>query len=190
MAATTSDPISTAIAATDKCFIRPYVFSDVEPIAAAGNHPAISAYMRNTFPFPYTLESSSQWIGSCMKDDPMVNFAICTPEGQPCGGIGLIPRKDVEYRTWEVGYWVGTEHWGKGIATSALRAFSIWALKAFPELLRLEAGVFGGNNASMKVLERAGYTKEGVRRKAICKKGEVMDQVVFGLIREDLEGLE
>ncbi|KAI0841480.1 acyl-CoA N-acyltransferase [Hypoxylon sp. FL0890] len=188
MASINPESLPAPIVTTDKCIIRPYTLSDAEPMAAAANFPEISLYMRNRFPSPYTLENSKFWIDFSMKATPMVNFGIFTLDGDFAGGIGLTPGQDVEYRTWEIGYWVAKHHWGKGIATSALKAFSAWAFKEFPELLKLEAGVFEGNGASMKVLEKANYVREGVRRKAICKKGKVLDQVLFGLLREDLEG--
>ncbi|KAI1213307.1 acyl-CoA N-acyltransferase [Annulohypoxylon truncatum] len=190
MASTTPQPEPTPIVRTDKCYIRAYTPSDIPATAEAANHPEISQYMRNRFPSPYTLENAEFWVDFCMKAEPMVNFGIFAPDGAFAGGIGLMPRDDTEYRTWEVGYWVAKNYWGKGIATSALKGFSSWAFKEFPELLRLEAGVFGGNDGSMKVLERVGYTKEGVRRKAICKKGKIMDMHVYGLLKEEAEGLE
>ncbi|KAI1144424.1 acyl-CoA N-acyltransferase [Hypoxylon sp. FL0543] len=188
MAPTNPEPLPAPIVTTEKCIIRPYAPSDAEPMAAAANLPEITMYMRNRFPHPYTLEDSKFWIDLSVKATPMVNFAIFTPDGDFAGAIGLIPGQDVEYRTWEVGYWIAKHQWGKGIATTALKAFSVWAFKEFPELLRLEAGVFEGNNASMKVLEKANYVREGVRRKAICKRGKVLDQVLFSLLREDVEG--
>ncbi|XXG96794.1 hypothetical protein Hte_003085 [Hypoxylon texense] len=190
MATTTSESAPTPIVVTDKCLIRPYALIDVEPLAEAANLPEIVAYMRDTFPHPYTIESSKFWVDFAMKGDPMVNFIICTLDGTPAGGIGLIPRKDVDHRNWELGYWVAKDHWGKGIATSAVKGFSSWAFTKFPDLLRLEAGVFSENTASMKVLGRTGFTKEGVKRKAICKKGKVMDLVIFSLLREEVEGLD
>ncbi|KAI2465321.1 acyl-CoA N-acyltransferase [Annulohypoxylon bovei var. microspora] len=190
MSSTTSQPEPTPIVKTDKCYIRAYTPGDIPATAEAANHPEISQYMRNRFPYPYTLENAKFWIDFSMKGDPMVNFGIFAPDGAFAGAIGLTPRDDTEYRTWEVGYWIAKSHWGKGIATSALKGFSAWAFKELPDLLRLEAGVFEGNDGSMKVLERAGYTKEGVRRKAICKKDKVMDLTLYSLLREEVEGLE
>ncbi|KAI0883511.1 acyl-CoA N-acyltransferase [Annulohypoxylon maeteangense] len=190
MASATTQSEPTPIVKTDKCYIRAYTPGDIPAAAEAANHPEISQYMRNRFPYPYTLEHAKFWVDFSTKADPMVNFAIIAPDGTFAGGIGLSPRDDTEYRTWEVGYWVATNQWGKGIATSALKGFSIWAFKEFPDLLRLEAVVFEGNDGSMKVLERVGYTKEGVRRKAICKKGKVMDLHMFGLLKEEVGRLE
>ncbi|OTA88983.1 hypothetical protein M434DRAFT_398828 [Hypoxylon sp. CO27-5] len=189
MASTISEPLPTPILTTGKCIIRAFTLGDAEAMAAAANFPEISMYMRNRFPYPYTLENSKFWIDFCVKGTPMTNFGIFALDGTFAGSIGLTPGQDIEYRTWEVGYWVAKHQWGKGIATTALKAFSEWAFKEFPELLRLEAGVFEGNNASMKVLEKVGYVREGIRRKAICKRDKVLDQVLFSLLREDVEGL-
>jgi ribosomal-protein-alanine N-acetyltransferase len=96
----------------------------------------------------------------------------------------------MNYRTWEMGYWLGKDFWGKGVATSAAKGFSRWAFATFPVILRLEGCVTQGNSASMIVLERAGFVKEGVKRKAVFKNGVAADSVIYGLIREDVEGLE
>jgi RimJ/RimL family protein N-acetyltransferase len=55
-----------------------------------------------------------------------------------------------------VGYWVGREHWGRGIATRALAAF----LAELPER-PLHATVSPGNAGSVRVLEKCGFTLEG-----------------------------
>ena len=55
-----------------------------------------------------------------------------------------------------VGYWVGKEHWGKGIATKALSAF-VSLVKARP----LYAHVAKHNVASIRVLEKCGFTVWG-----------------------------
>jgi [ribosomal protein S5]-alanine N-acetyltransferase len=85
---------------------------------------------------------------------------------------------------------LGKDHWGKGVTTSAVKGFCKWAFATFPEILRLEAGVYQGNSGSMKVLERAGFLKEGVKRKAAFKFGQAWDVTEYGLLREDMESFE
>ncbi|PSS03702.1 acyl-CoA N-acyltransferase [Coniella lustricola] len=102
------------------------------------------------------------------------------------GGIGLKRLVDVEQRTMELGYWIGREHWGKGYTTEATAAFVRWAFDTFPDLNRIEASVFEGNPASERVLVKAGFALEGVRRKAIWKHGVLLDQRMYGLLRGDV----
>ncbi|KAI5919215.1 acyl-CoA N-acyltransferase [Camillea tinctor] len=92
-----------------------------------------------------------------------------------------------------VGYWVGSAYRGLGIGGSAARALSRWAFSAEAEkklgarLLRVEAWVFGGNTASEGVLRKAGFVWEGARRAAVVKDGVVLDEVLYGLTRSDVE---
>ncbi|KAI2617247.1 acyl-CoA N-acyltransferase [Hypomontagnella submonticulosa] len=185
--ATTLPTRTAPIVTTDKCIIRPYAASDAEASAAGANHWEIVQFMRDTFPFPYTIDNANFWIDFTLKANPIVNFAITDLDGTFVGGIGLKPNVDVERRTNEVGYWIVPEHQGKGYATSALKGFIAWAFKEFPDLLRIEAGVFSTNIGSPKVLERAGFTLEGVRRKAVEKKGIVQDMFMYGLLRDEFE---
>jgi RimJ/RimL family protein N-acetyltransferase len=53
---------------------------------------------------------------------------------------------------------------------------------------RLELECYGFNPRAIRHAERSGYVREGVRRKAYRRHGEWVDGVMFGLIREDLEG--
>jgi RimJ/RimL family protein N-acetyltransferase len=136
--------------------------------------------MRNLFPHPYIPIATTRL--------PLRNFAITQPDGAYVGGIGLKPLVDLESRTMEIGYWMGEAHWGAGIMTEAVVAFSRWSFETTPELLRLEAGVFGGNEGSMAVLRKAGYIFEGRRRNAVFKNGKVLDIHMFALLREECLG--
>jgi len=182
---------TTPILTTPTVLLRPYHASDVPSIVKEANDPLVPKYLRNHFPHPYTAADASDWVARTAASTPVVNFAVCHfPSGEYAGGIGLkpFPPADVEARTMEIGYWFGRAHWGRGLATEAVRAFSRWSFEAFPEVLRLEAGVFGGNAASGKVLEKAGYTLEGRRRNAGWKDGEAFDIVMYGLLREESLG--
>ncbi|ETS87320.1 hypothetical protein PFICI_01148 [Pestalotiopsis fici W106-1] len=188
MAPTISEIPASAIVTTDKCFIRPIEMSDAPAMAAAANHADISHFMRNKFPSPYTLDDAKSFINFSSQRQPRVNYCICLNDGTYAGGIGLIPSDptDTECRTWELGYWLAKEQWGKGITTAAVKGFCKWTFDTFPELHRIEANVYETNNGSMKVLERVGFLREGVRRKAYYKHGQYWDVTMFGLLKDDL----
>lgn len=69
--------------------------------------------------------------------------------------------------------------------TNAVKGFCRWSFETFPEVARLEAGVFEGNDASMAILKRVGFVMEGVKRSAIFKHGVLLDRHDFGLLRDD-----
>ncbi|KAF8192768.1 acyl-CoA N-acyltransferase [Mycena galopus ATCC 62051] len=178
-------PIPIPILTLSRSIIRPYHMLDAPSSAREANDPRIAQWMRNQFPSPYTLSDAESWINICLESLPPRNFAITRPDGTYVGAIGLKVFTDIESHTMEIGYWLGEAHWGAGIMTEAVVAFSKWAFETIPELLRLEAGVFGGNEGSMAVLRKAGYTFEGRKRNAVFKNGKVLDMHMFALLREE-----
>lgn len=162
--------------------IRSYRPADAESLARHADNRKIARNMRDTFPHPYTLRDAHHWIQLVQNQRPEANFAIAS-ETEVIGGIGLVFRTDVHRRTAEIGYWLGEPFWGRGIATAALQAMTDYAF-AHHDLVRLEAYVYEWNPASMRVLEKVGYVREGRLRKSVTKDGETIDQVLFARVVE------
>lgn len=77
-----------------------------------------------------------------------------------------------------LGYWLGRAYWGRGIASEAVKLLSAYALRE-RGLRRLEAYVFAPNVVSARVLEKCGFTREAVLRRAFIDR---QDNVVDGLL--------
>ena len=71
------------------------------------------------------------------------------------------------------------------MATRAVRAEAEAVFAAWPWLLRLEAVADVENPASQRVLEKAGFVREGTLRKYIVLKGRPRDMVMFSLLDTD-----
>lgn len=78
------------------------------------------------------------------------------------------------------------EFWGRGIATTAVRALGERAFAAHAELRRLYALPFSSNPASARVLEKAGYHRDGTLRQSVIKDGRVLDQWVYAILRDEI----
>ena len=164
--------------------IRSYKISDKDALVKYANNQNVSKNLRDSFPFPYTEKDAVKWLNLACIQNPEVNFAIANQE-ELIGGIGLLLQPDVYRYSAEVGYWLAEPFWGKGIATKALLAFTKYAFEQF-DLERLFAGVFEGNDPSVKVLEKAGYQFEGRYRKAVYKDNEFKDQLMYGILKEEI----
>jgi isopropylmalate/homocitrate/citramalate synthase/RimJ/RimL family protein N-acetyltransferase len=85
----------------------------------------------------------------------------------------------------EVGYWVLPEARGRGVAARATRLLSVWAIETLG-MERVEATSDFDNAASVRTLERAGFTQEGtLRNVAQAQRGRV-DAAIFSLLRVDV----
>ncbi|XP_028762402.1 uncharacterized protein LOC114720846 [Neltuma alba] len=90
-------------------------------------------------------------------------------------------------KTAELGYVLGSKYWGKGIATKAVKQVVEMAFADLPDLQRLEALVDVENVASQRVLEKAGFQREGVLRKFLIMKGKSRDMVMFSVISGEVK---
>lgn len=100
------------------------------------------------------------------------------------GGVSL-NRVDPTRGSAAIGYWLSPEARGRGAATRAVRLLIGWAF-ADLRLARLELTCSPDNEASQRVAERCGFTREGLLRSHIAFKGGRRDTVVFGLLPGEL----
>jgi len=159
------------------------------------NEDGIARWMRDAFPWPYTYDSARVFISEvAMKSD----YEWCIAHSETniaVGAIGLKPAKDIERLTVEVRYWIGKAWWERGVITDVVRQFAIRTFKHMrigdeeEEVQRMSATVFHGKAGSMKVLERAGFSREGTLRSAVIKRGMVLDLTIFAMTRSDCERL-
>ncbi|KAL2229924.1 uncharacterized protein LOC105171328 [Sesamum indicum] len=92
----------------------------------------------------------------------------------PCSGFGSCRA--------ELGYVLAHKHWGKGIATRAVKMVVSTIFKDWPHLQRLQAVVHVANKGSQRVLEKAGFQREGVLRSYVLFKGKPIDVVMFSTL--------
>ena len=155
---------------------------DRDAIVRHANNRNVWINLRDRFPHPYTDADARRWLDSVVGQKPETNFAIAVA-GEAAGGIGFTVQHDVGRRSAEIGYWLGEEFWGRGIATDALIAVTDYAFSNY-DVCRLYAHVFDWNRASARVLEKAGYAFEGRLRKSVTKDGQTIDQLMYAMIRE------
>jgi RimJ/RimL family protein N-acetyltransferase len=166
---------------TPRLVLRSYRDGDVGDLVAAADDPRVAAHLRDAFPSPYTEDDAREWIAIAGSGDPLHGMAI-TIADRVVGGIGLLPQDDIYRLSAELGYWLGVDHWGRGLMTEAVIGFCDHVFGA-TELHRLFARVVDGNPASERVLVRAGFVREGVARQAAFKAGRFLDVAWYGRLR-------
>jgi [ribosomal protein S5]-alanine N-acetyltransferase len=161
-------------------FLRAPQPADAEAMARHANNREVWLNLRDRMPHPYSIEDARAFIELIEDQDPRVQFSIDV-NGEVVGGIGLVPGTDIESRSAEVGYWVGPEYWNRGIATAALERICRYGFEELG-LLRIFATPIAWNPASFRVLEKAGFEREGVMRNACVKDGRVADMILYAKV--------
>ena len=148
----------------ESIILRSLKDEDLPFLAAFANNKKIWMNVRDVLPYPYTPDDAIFFFNLIKDEQPQVSFAI-EYEGAFCGMIGLMPQNDIYRLTAEIGYWLGEPFWNKGIITKAVAMITNYGFDKLG-FIRIHTGVFEYNIASMKVLEKNGYKKDGIFEKA------------------------
>ncbi len=143
------------------------------------------AKMLSRVPYPYDLELGRQYLARSVKrweniaDADELGFHI-DHEGDLIGGVGFKKLQE----TPEIGYWLGRPYWGKGFMSEALDAAIGWMFENTGHE-RLACEAMTENQASIKVMEKAGFRPVGEVGCASVSRGETLPAIRSEMTRTD-----
>lgn len=165
-----------------KVNLRRLTLSDAPEIARLINNRKIWDNLRDFIPNPYGVQDGEFFVNLTQKENPPQTFGIVVDETHLCGVIGLVIQQDVHRFSAEIGYWIGEEYWGKGIGTKAIHLMVDYGFNEL-SLNRIFSGVFEYNQPSMRILEKCGFVKEGILKKAVFKNGNFYDEHRYAILK-------
>ncbi len=124
-----------------------------------------------TIPIPYTIEAARQFLRTA---DPHYIFAVIVGTEL----VGMIGMSSGAQEPVEVGYWMGRKYWGRGYATEAVGLLLAEAQRR--GVSRVVSEVFPDNIASMRVLQKNGFTRLGEVQKDLPQRGGLRQLIFFG----------
>ncbi|CAM2007971.1 GNAT family N-acetyltransferase [Acanthopleuribacter pedis] len=162
--------------------LRPPQRADREPLAALANDSRVAAYLRDRFPHPYRPEDADQYLDYLEEYADVALARIIHWQDTMVGLISVERSTDLYRFNGEIGYWIGSAFWGKGITSTALGQFCTFLFESDFMIKRLEATVFEQHTSSIRVLEKNGFQREGCRTKALYKHGRFHDELLYARI--------
>ncbi|MBL8530707.1 MAG: GNAT family N-acetyltransferase [Hyphomonadaceae bacterium] len=127
--------------------------------------------------FKYKLR---RYVEDARDDRAYALFVFRDEDDELLGGVTLSNIRRGVAQMASLGYWAGERHAGKGYTTAAVRAVVMYAFDDL-DLHRVEAACQPNNFASRRVLEKAGFTHEGVARAYLKINGDWRDHLLFGI---------
>jgi ribosomal-protein-alanine N-acetyltransferase len=114
------------------------------------------------------------------RDDQAYTFFIYRKEDHVLvGGMVLANIRRGVAQTGSLGYWIGAPFARRGYMTAAVKALLPFAFTTL-RLHRLEAACIPGNAASVRLLEKCGFVREGYAREYLCINGIWQDHLLYG----------
>jgi len=174
---------------TERLILRPIAQSDVPVLHPLINDVDVACTMLST-PHPYPRDEFSSFVNKAleaMERRERYEMAITQKEtGLAFGAIRFFNISWEHLRS-EMGYWLGKQYWGSGYATEATKRMIRFGFEELG-LERIHAHCLTTNQASARVLEKAGLTLEARIRHAVKKGDEFLDVFLYGIIREEFAG--
>ncbi len=163
--------------------LRKWEPGDISDVAHYANNNKIAANLRDVFPYPYTFEDARGYVTACAEntEERQLCRAIVV-DGHVVGSVGIFCGTDVYRKSAELGYWLAEDFWGRGIMSAAVTQLCREAFAAF-DIVRIYAEPFAHNKGSRRVLEKAGFTLEGIMRQGVYKNGHVADYCMYALLK-------
>jgi ribosomal-protein-alanine N-acetyltransferase len=119
------------------------------------------------------------------RTDQAYAFLIFRNDGNTLlGGVTLANLRRGVAQAGSIGYWVGARFARQGIMSAAMRALVPFAFDSL-RLHRLEAACIPTNAASVALLEKTGFTREGYARDSLCINGLWADHLLYARLRGD-----
>lgn len=161
--------------------LRSWRRDDAAALVKHANDPQVAYYTSHRFPHPYTELDAQKFLRARRKAASGISLAI-EVDGEAAGGIAVSMGEGTESHSGELGYWLGRQHWGRGLMSRVVAYFVPWAM-AERQIVRLEAQVVVENRASCALLERIGFECEARKRAAVFKHGRYADAYLYSMIR-------
>jgi ribosomal-protein-alanine N-acetyltransferase len=112
-------------------------------------------------------------------------FLFARADNVLVGGLTLANVRRGVAQAGSLGYWMGEPYARRGFMTAAVNALIPFAFGAL-RLHRPEAACIPSNIASIRLLEKTGFTREGFAREYLCINGVWQDHLLYGLLKSDV----
>src|SRR3954469_13609670 len=166
--------------------LRSWRPTDLLPLVDACQDPEIPRW--TAVPAPYGEHDAREYLARAEIDRRSgreLTLAVVDSDGGELLGSCGLARFDWQDRKVEVGYWVAAAARQRGVGSRSTGLLSRWALSSLG-MDRVELLVNPMNEASQKLAERAGFTREGLLRAYRRRKGEREDLIMFSLLARDV----
>ncbi len=172
---------------TERLLLSEITIDDLENIHGLHSIPEVDEF--NTLGIPKTIKETEKLIEPILQKRFKIprdsyTWKICLKGSNQFIGLAGFTLSNDKFKLGEIYYKLHPDYWGNGYATEIAKRLVITGFDVF-DLQKVEAGVATENIKSIRVLEKIGMTREGLRRKILPIRGEWKDNYHYAIVRTD-----
>lgn len=172
---------------SERLRLRPLREDDLPDLFAVFADPDVMRYWST--PPMRDLDEARAYLAELARNfDARTGFkwGITRKDNDRVIGTTSLFRLDTPHQTAEIGYALGSAHWGNGYAAEAVHRVCRFGFEDLA-LRRIEADIDPRHHASIHVVEKAGFQREGVLRERYIYNDEIQDVVYYGLLAREFQ---
>jgi RimJ/RimL family protein N-acetyltransferase len=172
---------------SERLILKEITWDDLDDIHRLHSFSEVDEF--NTLGIPENIDDTRKVIKPLIRakdvqPQKIHTWKIILKNNKKFAGLAGMNLSLDKFRLGEIYYKFLPDHWGNGYATEVARLLINTGFESF-QLHKVEAGVATGNLRSIRVLEKAGMTREGLRRKILPIRGEWVDNYHYAIVEDD-----
>lgn len=167
---------------TERILLRQFKESDLENVYKGLSHPEIIRYYGVSYPTLESAKKQMDFFAKIEKNQTGIWWAICSPGDETFYGAGGLNSLNKEHRKAEIGFWLLTDFWGKGIMREAMPIICNYGFENLG-LHRIEGLVETNNINCKRTMAKLDFQHEGTMKDCEIKNGEFISLDIYAKIK-------
>lgn len=163
---------------TDRLLLRKFVGSDLENVFKALSHPDITKHYGVSCPTLEATKTQMKFFSALEKNGTGIWWAVCSLDKTMFYGAAGLNNLNKEHKKAEIGFWLLTDHWGKGIIAEAIPLVCDYGFNKLA-LHRIEAIVETENSNCKSVMRKLNFEHEGTMKECEIKNEKFISLDIY-----------
>ena len=169
---------------SNRLLLRQFVESDIENVFKGLSHPDIIKHYGISFDSLESTKEQMNWFADLEKEGTGMWFAVCSLDNKTFYGAGGLNDLSKEHKKAEIGFWLLTPFWGKGIMTEAMPLICNYGFDKLG-LHRIEGFVESDNTNCKNAMAKLDFQHEGTMKDCEIKNGEFISLDIYSKIKTE-----
>jgi len=166
---------------TNRVLLRRFTENDLENLFKGLSHPDIIKYYGVSYDSLESTKKQLDFFTDLEKNQTGIWWAVCSPDDKIFFGAGGLNNLDKEHRKAEIGFWLLTEFWGKGIMVETMPLICNYGFEIL-NLHRIEGIVESENTNCKRAMGKLGFNYEGTMQDCEIKNGKFISLDIYAKI--------
>ncbi len=169
---------------SNRLLLRPFKETDIGSVFQGLSNPDIIKYYGVSYDSLEATNEQMNWFKNLEIEETGIWFAICSSNNKTFYGAGGLNNISKEHKKAEIGFWLLTDFWRKGIMTEALPLICNYGFTHL-DLHRIEGFVESENINCKKTLTKLGFLHEGTMRDCEIKNEAFISLDIYSKLKSN-----